>query len=437
MKMEIPQTTDSGAVQLPAPADCTALQAEFGRQLISIADWWLENMLDWAHGGFLGEVSAGGVPDPEADKGVVLNARILWFFSELCLYLDRPELVARYRPLADRAFHYFMERFDDKVHGGVVWSVDCRGGLVDGAKKNYAQAFSIYALSSYYRLTDNRAALDKAISYFELIEKHCVDPDLGGYWEATGRDWLPVEDVRLSEKDMNAPKTMNNHLHVMEAYAGLYRACRSEAVEKALRNSIEWFCERIFDEGSGHLRLFLDGNWEDVSQSFSYGHDIEASWLLAESLEALGDPTLGARFSGCVRALSDSCLREGMGAHGQVLDTYDFSLQTRHRDSEWWVQAEAMVGFLNAWQLTGEVRYWNAFLKVWQFVKDHQIDWEAGEWFYYSALDRSKGEQPYKAGFWKAPYHNGRAMMEVCRRLQSMGLSENKSRADRNYEIAD
>lgn len=435
--MDIPQLADKGIVQLPDQSACAALGVEFRQQLLSIADWWLENTLDQAYGGFFGEVSVIGMPTPEADKGVVLNARILWFFSELCLYLGGGESAARYRHLAHRAFHYFLECFDDKIHGGAVWSVNDQGRLVDGTKKTYAQAFSIYALSSYYRLTNNQAALEKAISYFELIEKYCADPDLGGYWEAVGRDWLPVEDVRLSEKDMNAPKTMNNHLHVMEAYTGLYRVYKSGVVKKALRNSIEWFCERIFDKGSGHLRLFLNRDWEDISKNFSYGHDIEASWLLAESLEELGDPDLVARFSDCILALSDSCLREGMGEQNQVLDTYDLSLQIRHRESEWWVQAEAMVGFLNAWQSTGDARYWSAFLKVWRFVKNHQIDGECGEWLYYSALDRPREEQPYKAGFWKGPYHNGRAMMEVCRRLQSLGLSENKDKADRNYEIAD
>ncbi|WP_308365528.1 MULTISPECIES: AGE family epimerase/isomerase [unclassified Microbulbifer] len=435
--MDIPPIKDSLATGLPGPAFCAELQEEFSRQLLSIADWWLENALDRNLGGFFGEVSVRGTPDLQADKGVVLNARILWFFSELCLYLENPEYIAKYRHLADRAFRYFVERFDDKVHGGAVWSVDYQGKIVDGTKKTYAQAFSIYALSSYYRLSNNRLALDKALSYFELIEKNCVDRELGGYWEAVGRDWLPIEDVRLSDKDMNAPKTMNNHLHVMEAYTGLFRASKKREVESALTNSIQWFCEKILDKKSGHLRLFLNRDWTDISTSFSYGHDIEASWLLAEALEDLGNPHLQSEFSPCIHTLSGSCLREGIGELGQVLDTYDFSLQTRHTDSEWWVQAEALVGFLNAWQSTGEERYWKAFLRVWQFVKDHQIDWEDGEWLYHSTLDRPKEEQNYKAGFWKGPYHNGRAMMEVCRRIKNLSLSGNKNRADRNYEIAD
>lgn len=396
------------------------LGPEFDRQLRDIVRWWRDHALDDAHGGFLGEVSVYNVPHSQADKGVVLNARILWFFSELGLHYrgqGEPDLEAV--ALAQRAFEYFVQYFDDAEHGGAYWSLNYCGQMREAKKQTYAQAFCIYGFASYYRLTGNKQALEKAQQYFQKIEAHCVDRKRGGYVEAVARDWSAVTDFRLSEKDLNAPKTMNNHLHVLEAYTGLYRALPTEEVALALRTSIEWFCEQIVNADNGHLRLFLDMDWKDVSGGHSYGHDIEGSWLLAEALEVLGDPVLEARYMPLVRALSESCLREGIGERGQVLDHFDFKTRTRQFDSEWWVQAEALVGFLNMWQATGNDEYARAFDAVWKYVKSFQIDDEDGEWLYHASLDRAnKGDQHYKLGFWKGPYHNGRAMMEVIQRLR-------------------
>ncbi|AOS98643.1 Cellobiose 2-epimerase [Microbulbifer aggregans] len=401
---------------------------EFRRQLILIGEWWKSHSVDEVHGGFLGEVCAACSPVPQADKGIVLNARILWFFSELCLQLNEdPEAdrssIEEYRTLATRAYDYLATRFNDLTCGGAFWSLDCTGKVKEGKKQTYAQAFSIYAYASYYRLTGDTRALDLALSYFRLIEQHCVDRELGGYLEAVTREWKPVTDYRLSDKDLNVPKTMNNHLHVLEAYTALYRISPNEEVAIALKNSIDWFCGRIFNQENGHLRLFLEHDWRDVSASYSYGHDIEASWLLAEALEVLGDTSYSEKYRATVEALGRSCVEEGIGCLGQVLDTFDFETRSRHLDSEWWVQAEALVGFLNMWQTTGEARFKTAFENVWTFIKNHQIDWSQGEWLYYAAIDRVKAHQGYKLGFWKGPYHNGRAMMEVLRRLESIGTA--------------
>lgn len=396
---------------------------EFRRQLLNIAEWWKTHAVDSQNGGFLGEVSATCHPVPHADKGVVLNARILWFFSELCLQLQEDlktdvASIEEYRQLALRSFDYLSNNFHDPEFGGAFWSLDYSGRMNDGKKQTYAQAFCIYAYASYYRLTGDARALALALEYFRLIEQHCVDRKLGGYLEAVTREWHPVTDYRLSDKDMNAPKTMNNHLHVLEAYTGLYRVAPSEEVGSALKSSIDWFCEKICNHETGHLRLFLEHDWRDVSASYSYGHDIEGSWLLAEALEALDDAGYIEKYQPLVSALGNSCVDEGVGGLGQVLDTFDFDTQSRHLDSEWWVQAEALVGFLNMWQTTGDPRFKTAFENVWTFIKNHQIDWEDGEWLYYSSIDRMKEHQRYKLGFWKGPYHNGRAMMEVLRRLE-------------------
>lgn len=416
-----------------------ALIPEFEHQLGDIARWWRDHSLDETHGGFLGEVSVYNIPRPQADKGVVLNARILWFFSELGLHCRAAgESDVEAAALAQRAFDYFMQYFDDAQHDGAFWSLDYRGQVREAKKQTYAQAFCIYGFASFYRLTGNVLALEKALQYFRKIEAHCVDRDLGGYVEAVARDWSAVTDYRLSEKDLNAPKTMNNHLHVLEAYTGLYRALPTEEVAGALRASIQWFCEYIVHADSGHLRLFLDMEWRDVSGGYSYGHDIEGSWLLAEALEVLGDHELEQRYLPLVRALGVSCLREGIGERGQVLDHFDFHTGARYLDSEWWVQAEALVGFLNMWQSTGNDDYARAFSDLWKYVKAFQIDHEDGEWLYHASLDHAnKGDQRYKLGFWKGPYHNGRAMMEVIQRLQQIAqtMASEQSHEEADHEL--
>lgn len=403
-----------------ATEDLVRILPEFEHHLETIFHWWRDHAVDNVNGGFHGEVSVCNNPHPEADKGVVLNARILWFFSELGLHYrlqGRPGSEAA--ALAERAFDYMMAHFDDREYGGAYWSLDSRGKVREVRKQTYAQAFCIYGFSSFYRLTGNTVAMEKAMQYFRKIETCCMDRERGGYVEAVARDWSEVSEYRLSEKDLNAPKTMNNHLHVLEAYTGLYRAVPTEEVAAALRKSIEWFCEKIVNRDNGHLRLFLDMAWEDISGGYSYGHDIEGSWLLAEALEVLGDHSLEQRYRPLVLALGASCLQEGIGDHGQVLDYFDFETRARHLDSEWWVQAEALVGFLCMWQATGNDEYVQAFTAVWKYVKSFQVDHVDGEWLYHASLDRaSKGDQRYKLGFWKGPYHNGRAMMEVIQRLR-------------------
>lgn len=426
MEMEKELTQSTAVEEKPCP---TRLLPEFDRQLLSIAEWWKKHAPDRDCGGFYGEVSVQNIPRAKADKGIVLNARILWFFSEHCLYLQHRGCAdSGYRELADRACDYLLDHFDDREYGGAFWSLDYRGAVKESRKQTYAQAFCIYALSSYYRLTGSERALEKAIQYFRLIETHCVDRERGGYLEAVARDWSNVSDYRLSEKDLNAPKTMNNHLHLLEAFTALYRVHPGGEVRAALRNSIVWFCEHIADPHSGHLRLFLDDRWRDISPGYSYGHDIEASWLLVEALEALGDGGLDRRYRPLALALGESCLREGVGNMGQLLDHFDFASRSRCVDAEWWVQAEALVGFLNLWQMSGEDRYRAAFENVWKFIKTFQVDREDGEWLYHASLVTAvRADQRYKLGFWKGPYHNGRAMMESRRRIEKMSIKNTQS----------
>ncbi|MDO6717796.1 AGE family epimerase/isomerase [Psychrosphaera sp. 1_MG-2023] len=380
-------------------------------ELSAISEWWLKNTLDHQHGGFVGQVDFWGNIVEGERKGIVQNSRILWFYSESAMFSGKDDD----KNAADRAFEYLISYFDDIENGGAFWEVSSTGELVNGKKQTYGQSFCIYAFCAYYRLTGNKLAVEKSMEYFELIEKYARDKKCGGYVEAYTQTWQPIDDFRLSDKDLNAPKSMNTHLHVLEAYSALYAVKPEAKIKEALAHVIDVFNDFIIDKSTNHLKLFFDMQWQDISKTVSYGHDIEASWLLWEAVEILGDSNKLAYFKPIIISLAETCLNEAIGEHGQVCDEYEIASQKRHEESYWWVQAEALVGFLNVYYLTGEARYIKACNDIWVFINNHHIDAKAGEWHWLSNMDNNQGSCIYKAGFWKAPYHNGRAMMEVAK----------------------
>ena len=386
-------------------------RAAANAELVAIAQWWRNNALDEENGGFCGEVDFFSNPVPIANKGVILNSRILWFFSELSRFDNNSQWLL----LADRAFRYLMDYFDDKKYGGAYWELDNKGRVINAKKQTYAQCFCIYAYSAYYRTSGNILALQKAKEYFSLVQKHCWDSISGGYIEAFSENWQAIDDYRLSEKDMNVPKSMNTHLHVLEAFGTLHSVSPDTLTEMALRHVIDVFEKHIVDPGSYHLKLFFSKDWQDVSQAYSYGHDIEASWLIWEAAEILGDQALLERLRPLVINMSQVCLDEAMGNKGQVCDEYHFEQGTKSQASYWWVQAEALVGFLNAYKLSGNREFLTVCDGIWAFICQYHLDKNHGEWHWLSSADNNRVSPIYKAGFWKAPYHNGRAMMEVCK----------------------
>lgn len=395
------------------------LAQEFRRELIAIADWWLANTIDHELGGFYGEVSASNSPVKNASKGIILNSRILWFFSEVAFVLgssDEPKSL-EYRKAATRAYDYIVKHFFDAEHGGVYWELDAQGNPINTKKQVYAQAFTIYALSAYYQLTKDGQALARALHCFDLLETKTVDREREGYYEAFTRTWGTIDDLRLSEKDLNFPKSQNTHLHIVEAYTSLNKIHPIPEINAALRYSIELFDKYMIDKHTHHLRMFLDNDWKDHSPGYTYGHDIEASWLIAKALESLGDENYSHDLMPALVKIAETTLIEGLGPRGQVLDSYDFATKTQLTDSVWWVQAEALVGFLFAYHESGEQKYLIAAENIWAFIKQYQIDKKDGEWFWFAHMDNAKPDTNYKVGFWKCPYHNGRAMMEAINYL--------------------
>ncbi|PRY09944.1 mannobiose 2-epimerase [Pontibacter ummariensis] len=396
----------------------TAYRAEAATELANIASFWKANALDRQHGGFIGRMDHTGKVHEDAPKGAILNARILWTFSAIYRHTQSDSD----RQMADRAYHYLLDHFVDKTYGGVYWSVDAEGKPLSTRKQIYALAFAIYGLSEYFLATQEATALEACQELYHWIETHSFDPAQGGYLEAFSREGVLLEDLRLSEKDRNDPKTMNTHLHVLEAYANLYRIWPDKHLGQQLKALIKVFLERIIDPQTGHMVLFLNENWQPTADLVSYGHDIEASWLLQEAAEVLGDKELLHQVEKVAVQMAESS-KEGLQPDGSLYHELDRQAQHYDKHREWWVSAEAMVGFLNAYQLTGQESFLHDSIKAWQFAKTYLLDRQQGEWFWGVHNDYSLMQAEDKIGFWKCPYHNARACLEVINRCEALFTS--------------
>ena len=377
--------------------------------------WWARKLPDDQDGGFWGEIDDNNQPVPDAAKSAILNTRLLWFFSAMATYLGSNDALL----LAHRAANYIRSHFIDPDHGGVYWMLDAKGQVIDAKKQAYAQAFAVYAFAEYHRATQDRACLLIARQIQREIEERFWDHRSGGYIEAMSAYWYDPKDQRLSDKDADCPKTMNTHLHILEAYTNLHRVAPDEVSHAALYRALEIFIDRFVDRDSHHLRLFYDFDWTDRTQAVSYGHDIEASWLMWEAATVLGDKDLTARVRPLTLGLAKATLNEGFNTDGGL--SYERGL-IGHLDpaGEWWGQAEAMVGFTNAWQLTGDTAYLDAVERLWTYLKSQFGAGGRDEWTWYAA---NAGREPkYKAGTWKCPYHDGRAMIELDHRLRRVRL---------------
>ncbi len=377
----------------------------------NILPFWSNNTVDEKNGGFVGKIDEDKHIDFNSDKGLILNARILWTFSAACRR-NNDEI---FRKLADRAYNYIIHFFYDKEYKGFFWKLDYKGNPADTKKQVYAEAFVIYALSEYYLLTGLKECLDKAIETFELIEKYSFDPLKKGYFEAFDRKWQEIGDLRLSTKDMNEKKTMNTHLHVLEAYTNFYRIYKNEKLKNKIISLLEVFYDCILDKADFHYNLFFDENWNLKSDNISYGHDIEGSWLMLEAAEVIEDEELINKFKQVAINMAQACL-EGIHPSGSLSHDVKRNSEKFSKDTEWWVQAEAVVGFHNAYKLSGKQVFLNTSINTANFIQKYIIDPVNGEWFGLVTVsgERIKGQD--KAGFWKCPYHNARMCLEILER---------------------
>ena len=389
----------------------------------NILDFWLSNMIDDEHGGFYGQMTGEGKLVKDADKGGILSARILWAFSAAYRVLGDPEYLMAATLIKD----YIIEYFYDNEFGGTYWSVDYLGNPKDTKKQFYAIGFMIYGLSEYARATGDQQALDYAIKLFDCIEQHSLDKVNNGYIEAQTRDWNEIADMRLSELDANFPKSQNTHLHIIEPYTNLYRCLKEgkaspvdsdvvERVEKALRNLIDIFTDKILNPETHHLDLFFAMDWtREAGALESYGHDIECSWLMHEAALVLGDQAVLDKVEPIVKLVAKAS-EKGLNADGSMVHEANLDTGRVDDDRHWWVQAETVVGFINLYQHFGDESALQKALHCWQYIKDNLIDREGGEWFWSRDAQGNINRRDDKAGFWKCPYHNSRMCLEIMER---------------------
>lgn len=381
----------------------------------NILAFWMLRAVDRERGTFFGAISNDLVIDRLAERGALLTCRILWTFSAACRrYNDRA-----YLEMADRAYADLMERFHDREHGGFFWSIAADGKVLRDRKQVYGQAFAIYALSEYHRASGKQPPLDRAIAVFRLLEAHTREPQHGGYLEAFGRQWQPIDDMRLSVVDLNTPKSQNTLLHVMEAYTNLLRVWPDAGVRQALATLVDTMLTRVVNPQTHHLGLFFAHDWSLQSDKISYGHDIEAAWLFTEAADVLGDAALKNRVHALAVKIADVTLAQGVDADGGVYNEGGPAGLT-DTNKEWWPQAEAVVGFLNAFQLSRDERHLQAALRTWDFIEQRLIDRQNGEWLRGVTRDGTILRDQLKVSFWKCPYHNGRTGLEATARLRAL-----------------
>lgn len=374
----------------------------------NILPFWVNHSPD-PSGGFYGTILNDRTPQPSASKGGVLNARILWTFSTACRLFNDPG----YRELADRAQMYFISYFIDTEYGGSYWSVNVDGSPGNIEKQTYGIAYGIYSMAEHYRATGNEESIRQAIALYNTLETYAFDPVFGGYIESFTRDWKKPQHYGYDGKGV-APKTMNTHLHVLEAYTTLYRVWKDPDLKKQLESIIELFLDKIIDPQRWHQRLFLTRDWQDLERIDSYGHDMELSWLLWEAAEVLGDEDIFKQLLPIVLKLVDTQMDEGWTEAGALL--YERDDGEVKGGLEWWPQAESVVALYNAWQLTQDKKYLDAAIKVWDWIKANMIDHEHGEWFSGVNEDGTPQRDRPKADMWKCPYHNSRMGFELFMR---------------------
>lgn len=361
-------------------------------------------------GGFYGQLDYDGQPRPDAPKGGVLNARILWTFSAAYRLFKDPG----YKATADRAQQYFIKHFIDPQYGGTYWSLHADGSPKDTDKQTYGLSYAIYGLAEHYRATGNKESLEKALEVFRTLEKQVRDTVYGGYIESFTRNWKKPPRYGYDGKGI-APKTMNTHLHVLEAYTTLYRVYPDPAVEEALRSLIDIAINKILDQASWHECLYFTQDWESLENIHSYGHDIEFSWLLTEAADVLNDAERIRQAHRIALEVVNTQMKEGRNAAGAMM--YEKHGDRLRADLEWWPQAESVVGFVNAWQISGNTHYKDAAIQTWKWIQKNMIDHSYGEWYSTVKADGTPLKKGLKASMWRCPYHNSRMGMEIYERF--------------------
>jgi mannobiose 2-epimerase len=394
-------------------------KTDFRRQLQeeltgNILPFWMTHSVDRVNGGFYGALSNNLEIHNEVPRSAILCARILWTYATAFRKLGDKD----YLDMATWAYEGLRGVFLDPQFGGVYWTVDAAGKPVMDRKHHYAQAFAIYGLSEYYRATKQPDSLALAQSLFHLLEMHAYDPLNGGYIEGSSRSWEALADMRLSDRDLNCRKSMNTMLHILEAYTNLLRVWGDARLKEQHRALIEDFQKHIIDPSTGHFKLFFDDQWNSLSPNMSFGHDIEGSWLLLEAAEVQGYPALVDQVRASALQIATAVYQDGLDKDGSL--PYETGPQgLLDSDRSWWVQAEAVLGFYNAYQISGQRRFSQAAWRVWNYIQDNMVDRVNGDWIKKLHQDGTLDDSSLKVGPWECPYHHSRACFEMLDRLKA------------------
>lgn len=378
----------------------------------NILSFWLR-LTDAQHGGFYSFADFDGNIDPEHPKGVLLHSRILWAFSSAHRVLGGEE----YALAAKQAYEFLSHKAMDPDSGGVYWMLDYLGNPTDSQKHVYNQGFAIYAFSEYFRATGYEPARQQAIELFNLIEKYAYDVEHGGYHEAFNKDWHSISNHLVCDtaEGVLAEKSMNTHLHVLEAYANLYRIWPDPLLASRISELVILFRDQII-LANGHFGLFFTNDWQCVSHDVSYGHDIEGTWLIDDAVRLLSDRDLIKEITELTTRMAEVTLKEGLDSDGAIFNELrdNYLLDT---DRVWWVQAEGMVGFFNAHFKTMDPRFHVAATNCWQVINQQLIDKNNGEWYSKTYRNGRPYSDRAKVEPWKCPYHNARACLELIERF--------------------
>jgi cellobiose epimerase len=388
------------------------LRKEFENELTdNILNYWVKKVYDPQRKTFMGYIGPDEKANPDAPLGVVMMSRILWTFSAAWTLVP----TAIYKKMADEAWRILTENFWDDENGGVYWEVSPKGIPVNDSKQFYAQAFALYAFAEYSRIFGHQNAKQLAVSLFHLIEKYAFDPVHSGYFEAASKNWeSPARDF-VTPPGEKMKKSMNTHLHILEAYSNLYRICPQEDVKEKIVSLLEIFTTYIINPRNHHFHMFFDQDWSIQNSAISYGHDIEGTWLLHEAAEVIQDKEIMKRIEPLLLQMAEATGKEALDKSGGLCNESDSDHWDR--DFHWWPQAEAVVGFFNAWQLSGDTQFLKWSENAWKFIQKYQIDHKNGEWFWLITPEYNVRPMA-KVSPWKCPYHNGRMCLEMIRRLQ-------------------
>lgn len=389
-----------------------ALAARKHLQTVILPFW--EGLKDDANGGYYGYMGYDLALDKQAPKGCILNSRLLWTFSTASVALNDKSLLSYAKQAYD-----FMPRFEDKEFGGLYWMLDYQGSPKDTMKHTYCQAFAVYGLCAYAKATGEQEPIDRAMKLYNVMESKMRDER--GYLEAFQRDYSPADNKALSdakglvETNQVAMRTMNTTLHVMEAYTQLYLVTHDKAVLGSLYKLMNVMQTHIYSKRNRRQEVFFDLDWRSLIDMQSYGHDIESSWLICETAQAIGDEKL-------IKAINEIALDLAASVYERAFtgEWLDNESDRGENDPKriWWVEAETVVGFFNAYQLSGEEKYLSAAQKVFHNIEEKFVDKRKGsEWYWCLTADGAPIGQPIVEP-WKCPYHNSRMCMELMDRAK-------------------